>query len=68
MTKNNTSVADKTAKLNELVAWFDGDDFELEKALDRFAEAETLAKEIEADLMTLKNTITVARASFDEDA
>ena len=64
--KNNATVAEKTAKLDELVAWFDGDDFELEQAIEKFKEAEKLAEEIEHDLSALKNTITVVKQKFDE--
>lgn len=64
--KNNMSIAEKTAKLSELVAWFDGDDFELEQALDKFSEAEKLAAEIEHDLLALKNNIEVVKAKFTE--
>lgn len=63
--KNNPTVAEKTAKLDELVAWFDGDDFELEQAIEKFKEAEKLAEEIEHDLSELKNTITVVKQKFD---
>lgn len=66
--KNERSIAEKTAQLDELIAWFDGDDFELEKALDKFKEAERLAAEIEHDLMKLKNNIEVVKARFDEAA
>lgn len=64
--KNNPTIAEKTAKLNELAAWFDGDDFELEQALGKFKEAEKLAGEIEQDLLALKNDITVVKQRFDE--
>ena len=64
--KNNMTVAEKTAKLQELVAWFDGDDFSLEKALVKFGEAEKLAEEIEKDLMSLKNDIEIVKAKFKE--
>lgn len=64
--KNNGSISEKTIKLNELVGWFDGDDFELEEALDKFAEAEKLAAEIEADLLAMKNTISVVKKKFNE--
>lgn len=64
--KNEPSIAEKTAQLDKLIAWFDGDDFELEKALDKFTEAEELAAEIEHDLMKLKNNIEVVKARFDE--
>jgi len=66
--KNNLTITEKTAKLDTLVAWFDSDDFELEKALDKFKEAEQLAAEIEHDLATMKNNIEVVKASFSENA
>ena len=64
--KNNATISEKTAKLSELVAWFDGDDFELELALDKFSEAEKMAAEIEHDLLALKNNIEVVKAKFAE--
>jgi exodeoxyribonuclease VII small subunit len=64
--KNNPTVAEKTAKLDELVAWFDGEDFELERAVDVFTEAQKLAQEIEDDLQKLKNTIEVVKVKFTE--
>jgi exodeoxyribonuclease VII small subunit len=63
--KKILSITEKMAKLDELVAWFDSDDFELEKALDKFTEARVLADEIENDLMQLENTITVVTQQFD---
>lgn len=62
------SIAEKTAELDKLIAWFDSDEFELEKALDKFSAAEVLAGEIEKDLMNLKNNIEVVKARFDEVA
>ena len=63
--KNKSTVAEKTAKLDELAAWFNSDDFELEQALDKFTEAETLAAEIENDLLALKNRIEIVKAKFE---
>lgn len=64
--KNNLTIAQKTAQLNKLVAWFDGDDFELEQALDTFKQAEKLAADIEHDLLTLRNNIEIVKAKFAE--
>jgi exonuclease VII small subunit len=64
--KNNLTIAEKTAKLNELVAWFDGENFELELALEKFTEAEKLAAEIETDLQALKNNIQIVKEKFDK--
>lgn len=66
MSENKRTVAEKTARLDTLIAWFDSEEFELEKALDKFAEAEKLAHEIEADLLVLKNNIEVVKAKFND--
>lgn len=66
MTKNNQTVQDKIIELKQLVDWFDGDDFSLEASIDQFKKAERLAKEIETDLKSLQNEITVVKKSFDE--
>ena len=64
--KNNPGIAAKLAQLDELVAWFDSDAFELEQALEKFAAAEALATEIEQELAEFKNTINVVKARFDK--
>lgn len=64
--KNNEGVSKKMAKLSELVAWFESDDFVIEEAVERYKEAEKLADEIENDLTDLKNEIVVLKQRFDE--
>ncbi len=65
MTQSNKTIQQKIAELDELVAWFDSDEFSLELALDKFKDAEKLAEEIERDLTALKNEITVVKQRFD---
>jgi len=65
MSQENKSISEKMTKLGELVAWFEGEEFELEAALDKYKEAEKLADEIEKDLSGLKNEITVLKQKFD---
>lgn len=60
-----SSIEEKMKQLRELVAWFEGDDFVLEKASEKFNQATRLASEIEKELSELKNTITVLKESFD---
>lgn len=64
--ENRMTIAEKMTKLDELVAWFDSDNFELEQALDRFKAAEELALEIEEELTILKNDIEVVKVRFNE--
>ena len=68
MTKNSQTIQEKITRLDELVAWFDSDEFSLEEATGVFKKAEVLAREIEADLHELKNEVQVIKASFDKDA
>lgn len=68
MSKQNKSIAEKRQELGELLAWFESDEFSVEMAADKFAEAETLALEIETELMEAKNTITVLKQRFDDES
>lgn len=67
MSETNKTVQDKMSELSELVAWFQGPDFSLEKALDTYKKAEALAEDIEKDLTKLKNEITIVKKKFDRD-
>lgn len=66
MSEKNKTVEQKMSELREMVAWFEGDDFVLEQASEKFTAAAKLAKEIEKDLHELKNTVTVLKQSFEE--
>ena len=63
--ENEETIAEKLARLGELVAWFESDEFELEAAIEKYKTAETLAGDIEKDLSELKNEITVLKTKFD---
>ena len=68
MTKNEPTIQDKTTQLNELLAWFSGDDFVLEQAGDKLKEAKKLADEIEEGLNSLENDIAIIKKSFASDS
>ncbi len=61
MAKNLT---EKMKELDEKVEWFNSDEFELDKAMDKYKEALELTKEIEEDLQSLKNEIKVLEEDF----
>lgn len=60
----NKTIKQQIEELNNIIAWFDSDDFELEIAFDKFKEAEALASSIEESLNRMKNNISVIRKSF----
>lgn len=62
---NNVNIEEQMEKLRMLVAWFESDDFTLEKAEGKFEEAAKLARDIEIKLSEIKNTVTVLKEKFD---
>jgi exodeoxyribonuclease VII small subunit len=64
MTKSST-IKEKLAELDELVAWFENDDVDIEQALKKFESAEKLADEIGDELKSAKNKIEVIKKKFD---
>lgn len=64
MTKNNT-IKEKLTELDELVAWFEQDDIEIDQALQKFESAEKLATEIGKELEVAKNKIEIIKKKFD---
>ncbi len=67
MSKAKDSINEKMVKLDKLLAWFDGDDFEIEVAAAKFVEAKELAIAIERDLEEVKNSITILSEQFDRE-
>ncbi|MEK7621466.1 MAG: exodeoxyribonuclease VII small subunit [Patescibacteria group bacterium] len=65
MTKNSSTIKQKLAELDKLVAWFEQDDIEIEQALKKFEQAEKLAADISDELQTAKNKIEIIKKKFD---
>ncbi|MDO4508086.1 MAG: hypothetical protein Q4B65_01735 [Candidatus Saccharibacteria bacterium] len=62
--KENKSLNQKIEELDRKVEWFYSDDFKLEEATEKYKDAAELAKEIECDLLNLKNEIEVLAEDF----
>ena len=61
---NEKTIEQMMAELNERIAWFQGDDFNLDEAKQRFIEARQLAKEITVALDDMQHDITVLSEDF----
>ena len=66
--KNNTTIKEQLQQLDELISWFESDDFTLEEAVEKFKAAERLAEDIRQKLSSLKGDITVLGQKFDTEA
>ena len=64
----NESIAEQQQKLQELLAWFDSDEFQIEQVSQKFAQASEISEQIERSLLEQKNTITVLKEKFSSEA
>ncbi len=58
------SLNQKLKELDKQVEWFYSDEFKLEQAVENYKTAVKLAKEIEKDLVELKNEIEILNEDF----
>jgi len=56
----------KLAEFEEIVAWFENEDIEIEEATKKYEEGAKLAAEIKDQLEKSKNRIEVLNRKFDE--
>ena len=61
---NEKTIEQMMAELNERIAWFQGEEFNLDEAKQRFIEARQLAKEITVALDDMQHDITVLSEDF----
>lgn len=61
---NEKTIEQMMAELNERIAWFQGEEFNLDEVKQRFIEARQLAKDITAALDDMQHDITVLSKDF----
>ena len=61
---NEKTIEQMMTELNERIAWFQGEEFNLDEAKQRFIEARQLAKDITAVLDDMQHDITVLSEDF----
>ena len=64
---NDMTIEQMMAELNERIAWFQGDDFNLDEAKQRFIEARELSKKITATLEDMRHDIEVLNEDFNAE-
>ncbi len=64
---NDMTIEQMMAELNERIAWFQGDDFNLDEAKQRFIEARDLSKKITATLEDMRHDIEVLSEDFNAE-
>lgn len=56
---DNRSLREQMEQLEEILAWFDSDEFELEAAVERYQQAARVAERIDQRLREIKNKVTI---------
>lgn len=64
---NDMTIEQMMTELNERIAWFQGDDFNLDEAKQRFIEARELSKKITATLEDMRHYIEVLSEDFNAE-
>jgi len=64
--KNDESLQAQLAQLDQVVAWFDQEDFDVEQALGKYEQGIELVAAIEERLKTLENKVEVLKKRFDQ--
>ena len=64
---NDMTIEQMVAELNERIAWFQGDDFNLDEAKQKFIEARELSKKITATLEDMRHDIEVLSEDFNAE-
>ena len=66
--KNEPSLQNQLAALDEVLAWFDRPDIDLDDAIKKFDEGVQLAEAAKSKLIQLENKITLLKQRFDQPA
>ena len=64
---NDMTIEQMMAELNEQIAWFQDDDFNLDEAKQRFIEARELSKKITATLEDMRHDIEILSEDFNAE-
>lgn len=68
MSNPKNDLSHKLVELEELLAWFEQDDLDLEQALAKYEKGSELAASIREQLTTIENKITVLERKFDQES
>ena len=63
--KSDKSVSEKMDQLEAKMAWFQGDEFNLDEAAGRYEEIERLVDEVEEMLLSMQNQVDIIQKKFD---
>lgn len=66
--KSSPTLQEQLTELDELLAWFDQPDIDLDAALAKFDQGVKLTEDIKKRLATFENKVTILKKRFDQDA
>jgi exonuclease VII small subunit len=64
MSAENKTIQEQMVELNEIVSWFNGEQFDIALAKQKYKEAVKLSDAIEKELTATKNEIEVLKKDF----
>ena len=64
--KKSNFIQDKMKQLEEIVAWFESENVDIDEALAKYETGLKLANELQADIKSTKNKFVKIKKSFNE--
>ena len=61
MSSQNQTIKQRVAKLDEVLLWFESEDFNVEDAVLKYEEAKNLAEDVIKDLNQIKNNLIIEK-------
>lgn len=63
--KNDKKISERMEELEQKLQWFNGDEFTLDEAAERYAEVEKLVAEAEKMLLKTQDRVEILKKKFD---
>ena len=67
MSENSKTLKQLLAEFDEIVSWFDGDNIDVEMAIQKFKEGSKMADQIKKQLGEAKNKIEIVKKADNKD-
>ena len=63
---SKTNISEQLNKLQQSLAWFDSEDFNLDEAVQRYEESSKIADDLKKSLEEIRNKVEILKQNFQD--
>lgn len=63
---SKTNISEQLNKLQQSLAWFDSEDFNLDEAIQRYEESSKIADDLKKSLEEIRNKVEILKQNFQD--